>query len=77
MTGANIRTFSTLLEVLIEATSLHDLEVFRTGVVAATHHRLQLRARYHGVGELHLLGQHGHVFLLNEVVPAVDLQLGL
>lgn len=50
---------------------------FVTGVVTATHHRLQLRARYHGVGELHLLGQHGHVFLLNEVVPAVDLQLGL
>lgn len=41
------------------------------------HHRLQLCAGYHGVGQLHLLCQHDHVFLLDEVVPPVDLQLGL
>lgn len=53
-----------MLRVLIESVT-HDSAVFFPGALALTHHRLQLRARYHGVGELHLLGQHGHVFLLN------------
>lgn len=39
------------------------------------HHRLQRGPRHHGIGQLHLLGQHGHVLLLDQVVPAVDLQL--
>lgn len=41
------------------------------------YYRLQLRSRDHGIGQLHLLGQHGHVLLLNQVVPPIDLQLGL
>lgn len=46
-------------------------------IYASTHHWLYLCAGDHGVGELHLLGQHGHVFLLDEVVPSIDLQLRL
>ena len=40
-----------------------------------THYGLQLGSRQH---ELHLLSQHGRRrLLLDQVVPAVDLQLGL
>ena len=41
------------------------------------HHGLKLAAGHHGIGQLHLLGQHGHVLLLDQVIPAVDLQLRL
>lgn len=40
-----------------------------------TYHRLQGGSRHHGIGELHLLGQHGHVLLLDQVIAPIDLQL--
>lgn len=44
---------------------------------APPHHWLKLGARHDGAGDLHLLGEHGHVLLLDQVIAAVYLQLRL
>lgn len=44
---------------------------------APPHHWLKLAARHDGIGDLHLLSEHGHVLLLDQVVTAIYLQLRL
>lgn len=69
------KTFATCKCLYTRASAVHAIYLSISYV--SSHHWLELCAGHHGVGELHLLGQHGHVFLLDEVVPSIDLQLGL